>query len=77
MPNWMSEVAGVMRITVNGDELNLETGATVSDLLPAISVAPERTLISVNKNVLSADEFESTILEEGDSVELFTFVAGG
>jgi thiamine biosynthesis protein ThiS len=66
-----------VRILVNNKESELPGNSTVSELLESFSVPPEKTLVSVNGKTLTSDDFDSTRLKDGDSVDLFTFVAGG
>ena len=66
-----------MKITVNNNEQETDENATISNLLAQLSVPPKKTLVSINDETLSPETFNTTQLKENDSVDLFTFVAGG
>ena len=66
-----------MKITVNNNECETTENSTVSELLTQLSVPPQKTLVSINDETLSPETFDTTHLKENDSVDLFTFVAGG
>jgi sulfur carrier protein len=65
-----------MKITVNGKSMKI--GAkTLKELMILLKFDLEKTLLSVNGNVVEKGEHSKTILSEGDKVELFSFVGGG
>ena len=66
-----------MKILINDKEKDAPANSTVSELLQRFSAPPEKTLVSVNDKTLTIDEFDGTCLKDGDSIDLFTFVAGG
>ncbi|NOY74932.1 MAG: sulfur carrier protein ThiS [Kiritimatiellaeota bacterium] len=66
-----------MKIKVNEKERIVSDGITVAELLRHMSIPAEKTLVSVNGEALTLDDFETISFKEGDSVDLFTFVAGG
>lgn len=66
-----------MKIIVNNVEQDVTEKVSVKSLLEEMKLAPEKTLVTVNEETLSLDEFEKVILKENDNVELFSFVGGG
>ena len=64
-------------ININGGRRELPDGATVSDLLELLKIVPERVVVEVNLNILKRAEHASTVLQEGDQVEIVHFVGGG
>jgi sulfur carrier protein len=66
-----------MRITVNGEEREVEAGLTVRDLLSLLSIKEARVAVEVNLDVIRRDNLGDRILREGDKVEIVSFVGGG
>ena len=66
-----------MRITVNGEEREVEDGLTVRALLALLSIKEARVAVEVNLDVIRRDERDTRILREGDKVEIVSFVGGG
>ena len=66
-----------MRITLNGDAHELAESLTVAALLAQLDIDPRRVAVEHNLTVLKRDRFETTIVREGDAVEIVNFVGGG
>ncbi|MCA1817387.1 MAG: sulfur carrier protein ThiS [Acidobacteria bacterium] len=66
-----------MKIVVNGEERELDDGATVGDLVSRLEVAPERVAVELNREVVRRARWAQTRLREGDRVEIVHFVGGG
>lgn len=66
-----------MRLTVNGKPERLEDVSTLTDLLGHFDLAPIRVAIEVNRELVSRGDFDQTALQEGDQIEIVTFVGGG
>ncbi len=66
-----------MRLTVNGEAVQLDDGATVGDLVAARAQEHRRVAVARNGDVVPRSAWTSTPLEDGDAVELLVAVAGG
>ena len=66
-----------MELVINGEKREMPDGTTVSKLLEMLNIAPERVVVEVNLNILKRAEHPTTILKEGDQVEIVHFVGGG
>ena len=66
-----------MKLTANGDTVELEDGATVADLLRALSLGGRWVIVERNGEPVARADFATTPLAEGDRVELVRAVAGG
>lgn len=74
-----------MWITLNGDRTEIAVagppGATanmsVTDLLASLQIDARRVAVELNLVVLKRDAFASTVIREGDAVEIVNFVGGG
>lgn len=67
----------MIRIVVNGSPIDVEPGTTVARLVADHKLAPPRVAVEVNKDLVPRRAYESTALQDGDHVEIVTFVGGG
>lgn len=66
-----------MRIAVNGEEREVPEGTTVGDLVRALGLVEAPVAVERNQRVVRRAERDSTVLREGDRLELVTLVGGG
>jgi sulfur carrier protein len=67
-----------MNLTVNGKETTVDDETTVSGLLVAEEVKmPDMVSVELNGKILRRDDFDGTVLAEGDTVEFLYFMGGG
>lgn len=67
----------MMKITVNGREMEVADGTDLKLLIHSGKVDPDRVILVLNDSVVKNDLWTRTILAEGDRVELVSFVGGG
>lgn len=66
----------IVQITVNGEDRSVSS-ATVSELLGTLTIDPRRVAVELNRNILPKGEYGSTLLQDGDRIEIVHFVGGG
>lgn len=66
-----------MRVTANGDPVDLPDGATVADLLEALGLGSRWVVVERNGEPVPRAEVETAVLDQGDRLELVRAVAGG
>ena len=66
-----------MHVFVNGDERRLTKNATVADLLGQLQLSADQVAVEVNLRILERSEFDHSALQEGDRVEILSFIGGG
>ena len=66
-----------MRVTANGDEVVLGEASTVMDLLEHLGLGARWVLVERNGEPVDRAELGTTVLAEGDRLELVRAVAGG
>ncbi|MEE2681860.1 MAG: sulfur carrier protein ThiS [Planctomycetota bacterium] len=66
-----------MTITVNGDERTLEKPLTIADLIRDLGLEGRPCAVERNRSVVPKAEHDSTLLAEGDRLEVVTLVGGG
>ena len=65
-------------ITVNGDKQEVRLPISVSELIKINNVAqPEMVSVQVNEEFVDRDDYDTTVLNEGDSVDFLYFMGGG
>ena len=62
-------------ITVNGEKL--EFSGNISGLLDVLEYNGKRVAVELNENIVPKTEYDSTILSDGDKLEIVRFVGGG
>ncbi len=66
-----------MQITMNGEARELNDGSTVTDLLATLNLPGTRVAVEVNKDIVRRAQHGDHVLDNGDVVEVVTFVGGG
>ncbi len=66
-----------MTIRLNGDPFELAGPLSISALLQQLNVDPRRVAIEHNLDIIKRDRYDSTMINEGDEVEIVNFVGGG
>ncbi len=66
-----------MRIVVNGKDITCADCLTVLGLLEELRFSANAILVECNAEILPRSAYETTVLSEGDSLELIRFVGGG
>ena len=66
-----------MRVIVNGDDVSLPDGATVDDLLVQLNLGGKWVLVERNGEPVERRNLATTVLADGDRLELVRAVAGG
>ena len=66
-----------LQIILNGDTHEVAGPLTVTALLTQLSIDARRVAVEHNLAVLKRGAFDTTLVREGDSVEIVNFVGGG
>ena len=66
-----------MRIELNGESRDVPERLSLDALVAHLQLAPERLAIELNRAVIRRADWPSTLLSEGDRVEIVHFVGGG
>jgi sulfur carrier protein len=64
-------------LTINGEERNVADNTSLDDLVNLLKQPRERIAIELNRNVVRRARWATTILKEGDKIEIVHFVGGG
>jgi thiamine biosynthesis protein ThiS len=66
-----------LQVFLNGESKTLSESASLSDLVEHLELAPSRIAIELNRVVVRRSTWSSTIIKEGDKIEIVHFVGGG
>ena len=68
-----------MKLKINGEEKNIDSDSlSVSELLSNQDVKmPDMVTVELNGDILDRENFEKTMVKEGDEVEFLYFMGGG
>jgi thiamine biosynthesis protein ThiS len=64
-------------IRLNGEPHDLAGPLSVTALLTELGIDPRRVAVEHNQTVVRRAAYESTLVQEGDEVEVVNFVGGG
>jgi sulfur carrier protein len=64
-------------IILNGKPSKLAENSSLLQLIYNLDLAPEKIALELNRQVVRRADWSSTILKEGDQVEIVHFVGGG
>lgn len=63
-------------VKINGESHNVD-GKTVSQYLADTGYDTKRIAIEINGEIVPKTQYDSTVLQQGDVVEVVSFVGGG
>ena len=66
-----------MTIKLNGDPHELRGPVSVSELLQQLEIDARRVAVELNLAVVKKAAYESSVIKDGDEVEIVNFVGGG
>lgn len=66
-----------MRVTANGDPVDVPAGTTVADLLVQLGLGGRWVLVERNGEAVPRAAYSTTVLADADRLEVVRAVAGG
>ena len=66
-----------MRIELNGERYEIAAPLSVTELLAQLEIDARRVAVEHNLIVLKRGAFDTTMVQDGDQVEIVNFVGGG
>ena len=64
-------------VKINGECIESIAGKTVTEYLAESGYDAKRVAVELNGDILPKAQYDSTVLHDGDSVEVVSFVGGG
>jgi thiamine biosynthesis protein ThiS len=65
-----------MEITVNGEKKSVNM-MSVLQFLQSLEIDSRRVAVEYNRGILPKSSYETTVLQDGDQLEIVHFVGGG
>lgn len=67
-----------MYLIINGEKYtDINTGINVLDLLAHLNLPKAKIAVERNKEIVPKSSYETTVLQDGDILEIITFIGGG
>ena len=66
-----------MKVFVNGEARELSGALSLAELITQLDLAAPRIAVELNREVVRRNDWGSTMLEDGDRIEIVHFVGGG
>lgn len=66
-----------MKIKLNGEDLELQNGATIADICPKLGIDNKGIAFAMDNEVIVRDDWADTKLAEGVDVMMIRAVCGG
>jgi sulfur carrier protein len=73
----MSAAFDTVKLSVNGEPLEVAPGTTVADVIGALGCGTRGVAVAVNSHLVRRVEWPEAQLADGDNVEVLQAVAGG
>jgi thiamine biosynthesis protein ThiS len=67
----------VLTIRLNGEQYELATPMSVAALLERLGIDARRVAVERNIDVVKREAYATTLIEDGDELEIVNFVGGG
>ncbi len=64
-------------VKINGNSCDSVIGINLHDYLMSASFDHRRIAVEINGIIIPKNQYESTIIEDGDNIEIVNFVGGG
>ena len=74
---WYDSSPRAMTIKLNGDPHNIPGPLSISALLEQLEIDSRRVAVELNLDVVKKSAYASSVIKEGDEIEIVNFVGGG
>jgi thiamine biosynthesis protein ThiS len=64
-------------ISLNGEQKEIPAGLTIRGLLELLNIRHQRVAVELNETIIKKDRYEETAVEDGDVLEVVSFMGGG
>ena len=66
-----------MKLFINGESMEFENGKNIAEILAILGVESQIFAITLNAKLVKKEDYEHTILKDGDKIEMLQFMGGG
>lgn len=67
----------MISIVLNGKVTQIDSNTTIEQLLESLDLSNKRLAVEINQQIVSRNDFASTMLNEQDKVEIVQAIGGG
>lgn len=67
----------MIKITLNGDSLEIKADMTVRQLLEHLELPTEKIAVERNLEIVSKSTYDEVTIGDGDTLEIVHFIGGG
>ncbi|MBI5415217.1 MAG: sulfur carrier protein ThiS [Candidatus Omnitrophica bacterium] len=66
-----------MRITINGQKKEMSSSQSLREVIGQFRASPAVLIAEINGTIIKKDQWDQIRVNDGDTVELVSFVGGG
>lgn len=66
-----------IKITLNGKQIEINANTSIENLAFELKLNPQRCLVELNGIAMNFNKFKNILLNDGDTLEIMSLVAGG
>ncbi len=66
-----------MKLVINGEDREFNASLSLSSLVEQLGMKSDRVAVELNRDIVAREQWSTTILTEGDRLEIVHFVGGG
>ena len=70
-------LGNIMQLTINGTSKEFSNTNTIADVVAQMIKEPKNIIAEINGVIVPANDWSTTPVKNGDTLELVTFVGGG
>jgi len=70
-------MANKIKIIVNGEDREMDTGSNLADLVTTMGLSEKVIVVERNREIVPRREYPHIVLAEGDVLEIVHLVGGG
>lgn len=67
----------MIAVRLNGESRTFDDGTTVEAMLKVLGLGPQRVAVERNRRLVERAAFPTTVLADGDAIEVVHLVGGG
>lgn len=64
-------------LTINGEKRTLPEVRSIMELLIHFQLDKKILVVELNRDIIDRDQYDNTLLSDGDAIEIVHFVGGG
>lgn len=66
-----------MNIRLNGEDHSVEADTTIQQLVDSLDLKSLPIAVEVNRSIVSREKYADTVINDGDVIEIISYMCGG